>query len=94
VFSAPWEAQAFAMAVRLNADGLFTWQEWAAALALEIKKGDQPYYEQWLSALETLLQDKVLIDREERHHRIKEWDYSARHTPHGQAIVLRRLAQD
>src|SRR5690242_16579278 len=30
VFAEPWEAQAFAMAVRLSAAGYFTWKEFAA----------------------------------------------------------------
>ena len=33
VFREPWEAQAFAMALALHGRGLFTWNEWAAALA-------------------------------------------------------------
>jgi nitrile hydratase accessory protein len=36
VFRAPWEAQAFAMAVVLHERGHFTWKEWAARLADEI----------------------------------------------------------
>jgi len=38
VFREPWEAQAFAMTLALYRRGLFTWPEWAAALALEIKR--------------------------------------------------------
>ena len=38
VFREPWEAQAFAMALALHARGLFTWSEWAASLADEIKR--------------------------------------------------------
>ena len=38
VFREPWEAQAFAMALALHARGLFTWNEWAAMLADEIKR--------------------------------------------------------
>ena len=37
VFAEPWEAQAFALAVRLSEQGHFTWKEWAAALAQELK---------------------------------------------------------
>ena len=37
VFAEPWQAQAFALAVRLSAQGYFTWKEWAAALADELK---------------------------------------------------------
>jgi hypothetical protein len=33
VFAEPWQAEAFALAVRLSAQGYFTWKEWAAALA-------------------------------------------------------------
>ena len=38
VFREPWEAQAFAIALTLYDRGLFTWPEWAATLAAEIKK--------------------------------------------------------
>ena len=37
VFAEPWQAQAFALAVRLSAQGHFTWKEWAGALADELK---------------------------------------------------------
>ena len=36
VFAEPWEAQAFALAVRLHERGCFTWREWTDALAAEI----------------------------------------------------------
>ena len=56
VFREPWEAQAFAMALALHERGLFTWPEWAATLADEIKRaqaaGDpdtgETYYRHWL----------------------------------------------
>src|ERR1700730_241748 len=38
VFREPWEAQAFAMALALYDRGLFTWPEWAAILAEEIRR--------------------------------------------------------
>ena len=37
VFAEPWQAQAFALAVKLSEQGHFTWKEWAAALAEELK---------------------------------------------------------
>jgi nitrile hydratase accessory protein len=37
VFAEPWEAQAFALAVKLSEQGYFTWKEWAAELAAELK---------------------------------------------------------
>src|SRR6202158_851112 len=58
VFREPWEAQAFAMALALHERGLFTWPQWAATLAEEIKRaqaaGDpdtgETYYHHWLAA--------------------------------------------
>ena len=38
VFRAPWEAQAFAMALALHEGGAFTWPEWAAALTEAIRR--------------------------------------------------------
>src|ERR1700733_9856890 len=37
VFAEPWQAQAFALAVRLSVQGYFTWKEWATVLADELK---------------------------------------------------------
>ena len=37
VFKAPWEASAFAIAVRLSEDGRFTWPEWVTHLSAEIE---------------------------------------------------------
>ena len=36
VFAEPWQAQAFAMTLQLHQRGLFSWPEWAAALAAQI----------------------------------------------------------
>lgn len=89
VFAEPWEAEAFAMAVKLNEAGIFTWAEWAGALGREIAAAPtRAYYESWLAALEAILRDKRIIGETERHSRIAAWDHAARHTPHGQPIVL------
>ena len=69
VFREPWEAQAFALAVRLHAQGVFSWTEWAATLAEEIRHaqshGDadlgDTYYRHWLAALERLLATKHVV---------------------------------
>ena len=37
VFAEPWQAQAFALAVKLSEQGHFTWKEWAAGLAEELQ---------------------------------------------------------
>ncbi|MFO1121725.1 MAG: nitrile hydratase accessory protein [Hyphomicrobiales bacterium] len=94
VFAAPWEAQAFAMAVKLNEAGAFTWNEWAATLGAEIADApDRPYYEAWLAALERLAEAKGLVTAPERQDRIDQWDAAARATPHGQPIELSRSSR-
>jgi nitrile hydratase accessory protein len=97
VFREPWEAQAFAMAVRLHEAGHFTWTEWAAALSEEIRQaqaaGDpdlgDTYYRHWLAALERLVTAKGLVSTEELARRKDEWADAARATPHGAPIELR-----
>jgi nitrile hydratase accessory protein len=96
VFREPWEAQAFAMAVKLHEAGHFTWPEWAARLAAEIQRaqaaGDPDlgttYYEHWLAALEALVAEKGLVADGELRQRKAEWDAAARATPHGKPIEL------
>lgn len=95
VFREPWEAEAFALAVKLHEQGLFTWREWADALAAEIAAAgpiDPPehYYEHWLSALEKLVESKGLVSAPERLERCDAWERAARATPHGEPIVLGR----
>jgi len=41
VFAEPWQAEAFALAVRLSAQGCFSWQEWATTLADELAAAEQ-----------------------------------------------------
>jgi nitrile hydratase accessory protein len=72
-FSAPWEARAFAMAVRLSESGLCTWDEFRRHLIAEIQRGDKVrahgwvedsdgYYVYFLRALEDLLREKGIVD--------------------------------
>ena len=97
VFKEPWEAHAFALAVSLNRQGLFTWTEWAAALAREIAAaqaaGDadsgDTYYHHWLAALEHLVAAKGASDEAELERCRQAWDHAADRTPHGQPIELR-----
>ena len=96
VFRAPWEAQAFAMAVTLSARGHFTWKEWAARLADEIAaaraRGERDdgsrYYHYWLAALEKLVAAKRIVPADELRARKDAWEAAAAATPHGQPIVL------
>jgi nitrile hydratase accessory protein len=97
VFREPWEAQAFAMTLALYRKGLFSWREWAAALAEEIKRaqaaGDpdtgHTYYRHWLNALERLAAEKGIVDRASLGRYHNAWDRAAQRTPHGQPIELR-----
>ena len=90
VFNEPWEAQAFAMVVKLHERGHFTWSEWAETLGAEIKSRDAPYYEHWLAALEKIVEAKGLMSQGERLNRVEAWDRAAHATPHGQPIELSR----
>jgi nitrile hydratase accessory protein len=96
VFREPWEAQAFAMTLALHERGLFTWKEWAAALAAEIKRaqgeGDpdtgETYYLHWLAALEKIVAEKGVTDTTTLTRYRDAWDHAADRTPHGQPIEL------
>jgi nitrile hydratase accessory protein len=98
VFAEPWQAQAFALAVRLSEQGHFTWTEWAAALAAELKaaadRGEPDdgshYYEHWLAALEKLVTARRLTNDAELLARKDAWADAYRHTPHGKPVVLRK----
>lgn len=96
VFREPWEAQAFALAVKLSEEGHFTWKEWAAALADELKaaadRGEPDdgthYYEHWLATLERLVMAKGLSDSASLAARKEAWANAYRHTPHGKPVEL------
>ena len=97
VFREPWEAQAFAMALALHDRGLFTWPEWAATLADEIKRaqaaGDpdtgETYYRHWLNALERIVAEKGIATTDTLHRYRDAWDHAADRTPHGDPIELK-----
>jgi nitrile hydratase accessory protein len=97
VFREPWEAQAFAITLALHECGLFTWAEWAATLAAEIKSaqaaGDpdtgETYYLHWLAALERIVADKDVTTADTLHRYRDAWDHACDRTPHGQPIELR-----
>jgi nitrile hydratase accessory protein len=96
VFVEPWQAQAFALAVKLHEGGHFTWPEWAERLSRAIAEaqaaGDpdsgETYYRHWLAALESLVAEKGLVSDAELAARSREWEAAYRATPHGQPIAL------
>jgi nitrile hydratase accessory protein len=99
VFAEPWQAQAFALAVKLSEQGHFTWKEWAATLAHELQaavdRGEPDdgshYYEHWLAALERLVTAKDLTDSAALLARKEAWADAYRHTPHGKPVELDKV---
>ena len=98
VFAEPWQAQAFALAVRLSSQGHFTWKEWAEALAAELAaaverdeadEDGSEYYHHWVATLEKLVTAKCLAGAPELFERKAAWADAFRHTPHGQPVELR-----
>jgi nitrile hydratase accessory protein len=96
VFKAPWEAQAFAMALALHERGAFTWKEWARTLAEvigEVHRRGEPdtgedYYRHWLTALERITERKGILTDAMLRQRRTQWEAAARRTPHGKPIEL------
>ncbi len=96
VFSAPWQAEAFALALALNERGMFTWKEWASTLGDEIKKaqaaGDpdtgETYYHHWLATLERIVAAKGLADAAILARTRVAWERASARTPHGTPIEL------
>lgn len=97
VFAEPWQAQAFALAVKLSEQGYFSWKEWASALAEELKAAEERgepddgtrYYNHWVTALERLVTEKGLTESPVLEERKDAWADAYRRTPHGQPVVLR-----
>lgn len=98
VFDEPWQAQAFALAVRLSELGHFSWTTWARTLAEEIAGADardEPddgsrYYHHWVAALERLVVERNLSDLPALTERRDAWAEAYRNTPHGHPVELRR----
>lgn len=96
IFTAPWQAQAFAITVQLSEEGHFTWPEWVQYLSTEITAAsdDVPgdsldvYYRQWLAALEKLVTDKGLASRREMGRRKEDWRRAYQNTPHGSPVEI------
>ena len=96
VFAEPWEAHAFAIAVKLSENGLFNWSDWTNALAEEIKEAKdqgQPdfgntYNQCWLAALETNLLEKNILKKSDLNSKMEQWRHAYLSTPHGNPVKL------
>jgi nitrile hydratase accessory protein len=93
VFAEPWQAQAFALALQLHAQGCFAWTEWAEALSRRLKAAGPHddgahYYEHWLATLEDLVTGKQLAAGAELAARKVAWAEAYRRTAHGRPVEL------
>ncbi|MEM8661147.1 MAG: nitrile hydratase accessory protein [Pseudomonadota bacterium] len=95
IFAEPWQAQAFAMTIALYEKGLFSWDEWAAALTEQRSRrspasddGAQHYYQDWLSALESLVSTCTSVNAAILAGLSQHWEQAYRTTPHGEKVTL------
>ncbi|MAH83695.1 MAG: nitrile hydratase accessory protein [Rhodospirillaceae bacterium TMED8] len=97
VFGAPWHAVAFALAVQLSENGLFSWPEFTQVMSEEIKKaqdsGDldlgETYYDHWLCALERMVKERGVTDSQTLIQRKKEWRLAYLHTTHDHHVPFK-----
>jgi nitrile hydratase accessory protein len=88
-FAEPWQAQAFALAVQLHAQGAFTWPEWSQTFAGELASAPgADYYDCWVAALERLASERGLASVDALGERRQAWADAYRRTPHGRPVEL------
>ena len=95
-FDAPWQAQAFALVVRLSETGYFSWNEWVCVFSQEVARSpsrageseNDTYYRQWLDALERIAVEKGLLAPGDAQERASAWRAAYVNTPHGQPVEL------
>lgn len=83
VFEAPWQGRAFGMAVALNDQNAYVWDEFRDRLIAEIAAAERTdeqstYYERWLRALESLLLARGVLTPAELDARTAEYASGAR----------------
>jgi nitrile hydratase accessory protein len=96
VFAEPWQAQAFALAVKLSEEDTLPGRNGPRRSETKLKaaadRGEPDdgsrYYYHWLAALERLVTQKGLTDREAMQERKEAWAEAYRHTPHGKPVEL------
>jgi nitrile hydratase accessory protein len=95
-FDAPWQAQAFALVVRLSETGHFGWNEWVRVFSREVARSpsrageseNDTYYRQWLDALERINVERGLLAPGDVQERASAWRAAYVNTPHGQPVEL------
>lgn len=87
IFSAPWESRLFGATMTLVEHGAIDWEEFRQHLIAAIDRWQRThsitdsyrYYERWLEALETLLDEKGLCSQ----GRLQERTEALADRPHG-----------
>ncbi len=95
-FAEPWHAQVLAIANGLTVAGLFSRDDWAAALGAALRAAeaggapdtDATYYAAALAALEGLVAARDPATGGALSPRIEAWRQAYLHTPHGKPVVL------
>ncbi len=91
VFDAPWESQAFGMAVALYRRGHYDWEEFRQRLISRIgewegsgedERAAWSYYRHWLASFEALVKEKGFISEEEIDQRMSEISSSEKDEHH------------
>jgi len=95
VFHEQWEKVVFAMQSAVSTQGLYNGAEFRHAIERMhwLHYLESSYYEHWLTAIETLLSEKGIIDKEELEARVKQVKEHPETTAHlPPSIVSDRLA--
>jgi nitrile hydratase accessory protein len=96
VFAAPWHAEAFALAVSLEARGCFSWPEWTEVFGAVLAEqgaardldGGDDYFLAWVAALERICTHKGLAEAGALVDLKDAWAAAYLATPHGAPVRL------
>lgn len=86
VFSQPWEARAFAIAVAMCEAQRYSWDEFRHHLIEEVQGGGEDdgtgYYRRWLASLERLVGDAGIVSQTELEERVRKIEQADAHDEH------------
>ena len=93
IFAAPWESQAFGLALALQEAGRIDWEDFRQSLIAEVgsweashsPQDEWSYYRCWLRALERLVGERGLVPAEELRARVAV--LAARPAEHGPGVL-------
>jgi len=99
-FDAPWQAQVFALVLRLHQNGSFSWEDWVRVFSKQVSVSpalpgesvNDTYYRQWTDALDAILVETGLLAPGDSRTRAILWKVAYVNTPHGEAVRLEHAA--